>query len=562
MMEVGHKKEVAKYCSDIIKGNIASGTFVKKAVKRYLADLKRQDDQDFEYRFHPELADEVIDFAQTLEIPDISTEDKLLTLLPWMKFIYYQVWGWRSKSDSSKRRYRQAYVEVARKNSKTTSILFPFIIWDFLESDAAESYFVSKDGDQSRKSFKELLHIIKANKELGSVINETVSAITYQTSRIAFFSSESLGIDSYKNSLSVIDEFHAYDNDKVVTAFRYGGRARKNNLVMIITSAGNDISGPCYAENEKCKKILNNIYTDETYFGIIYAYDDIDDWKDSAHYIKANPSLGTFLTKEILDIDLSDALITPSHQNDFKSKTCGIWTSGTSSWIPIQKWERNKQYQIDEASLTGMNAVGAFDLSSIADFTAYTLSFRLEDGKYYQKHKFYVPEVTVQEKFKKDNINILGWIQQGLVTVIPGETVDYDWVFNDIFADVKKYNILELVYDKWHSSKLITRLESELYNIPLVKFDQSLKSMSDPTKAYEKAALDGNIVDNNPVMLWMIGNVFIRPDINNNYKPMKTSKSSTQRIDGVITSVMSLDRLVSHGETQTTYTTEDILNSI
>ena len=177
-MKSKHQVEVEKYCSDILKGNIKSGTYTKKAVQRFISDLKRQKEESFDYTFHPERADEVIDFAESLDIPDIEGDDKKLKLLPWMKFTYYNIWGWRHKLDESKRRFRAAYIEVARKNSKTTSILFPFILWDFLETDAAESYFVSKDGLQASKAYKELLYIIKSNKDLKSVINETVTTIT------------------------------------------------------------------------------------------------------------------------------------------------------------------------------------------------------------------------------------------------------------------------------------------------------------------------------------------------------------------------------------------------
>lgn len=557
-----HEKDIQQYCKDIISGKILSGTYTKKAVKRFLEDIKRQKDEDFLYVYKPEYAYEVIDFAESLIIPDIQTEDKRLRLLPWMKFIYANIFGWRYKHDENKRRFRSGYVEVARKSGKTTGILFPFILWDFLDTDAAESYFVSKDGGQSSTIFKELLYIIKENKELREVISETTSAITYQNSRIAFFSSESAGIDSYKNSMSVIDEFHAYDNNRVITAFRYGGRARINNLVMIITSAGNDVSRPCYDENQKCKKILNKTIVDETYFGIIYSYDEDDDWKDSKKLIKSNPSLGTFLTEDVLLNDLQDALNTPSHQNDYKSKTCGIWTSGTSSWIPIHKWQRNNNIKINEEDLLGHDTVAAIDLSSVRDFSAYTLYFKTEDNLYYAKHKFYIPESQVIEKSKSDNINIIGWIQNGYVIATPGETVDYDFIFEDILKDSKKYNIKEIAYDKWHSNKLIDRLDSELYNITTVKYDQSLKAMSPATKKYEQAIYNGKIIDNNPVMLWMIGNVVIKPDVNGNYKPLKEYSSSSKRIDGVITSIMAFDRFVENENVKREYTLEEMLASI
>lgn len=544
-----HLKVMQKYCDDIIKGRIPSGIYVKKAVKRFLNDLKRQKEPSFGYEFVPEFAEEVIEFAESLQIPDIQRDDgsKNLQLLPWMLFVYYQIWGWRLKTDNTIRRFRYGYCEVARKNSKTTSILFPWVLWDFIETDSAESYFVSADGAQSEKSFKELNYIIKADKSLGQAVSNTVYTITLNHSRIAFFSSESIAIDSYKNSLSIIDEYHSYSSDKIVTAFRYGGRARKNCLTFVITSAGNDISGPCYAEALRCKKILNGAFDDESYFGIIYAYDDEDKWDDPANFVKANPSLGPILKPEILQNDLDDALTLPAHQPDFKAKTCGIWTSATSNWIPLQKWERNRHYELDEETLKGMDCYGSFDLSSVSDFTAFTLYFKLPDGKYYPKHWFYIPEATVYEKYKKDNINIIGWIagENPLVRIIPGETIDQQVLFEDIKKLSAIYHIQEIAYDRWQSSFLVDKLNQEL-DITLIEYDQSLKKMAPATKKWEKAILDGDLVDNNPVMAWMLSNAKIKVDANGNYKPLKDYASSTNRIDGVVTSIMAFDRLTEN----------------
>jgi phage terminase large subunit-like protein len=537
-----HYKEVQKYCNEIIKGKIISGQYTKKAIERFISDLNRQNDESFLYQFIPKKAEEVIDFAETLIIPDIDTPDKRLKLLPWMKFIYYNLYGWVHKDDNERRRFRSGYIEVARKNSKTTSLLFPIILYDFLKTDSAESYFVSQDERQSYKSFVELKHIIKADKDLSKVINETVSAITYQHSRIAFFSSESGGIDSYKNSCSVVDEFHGYDNDRVVTAFRYGGRARKNNLVLIITSAGVNISGPCYAENEKARKILNGVLTDDTYFTIIYAYDDKDDWKDSKLFIKANPSLNVILKPEVLENDLNDALITPSHQSDFKSKTCGIWTNDTTNWIPLQKWDTEIRNQIVNIKLfENKSCWAALDLSSINDFTAYTKCFR--DGEYfYLYHKFYIPSDQIKEKYRVENINITEWVERGLVTAIPGATIDYDFILQDIISDAKLYNIIEIPYDRWQANRLIDRIEEQLPQTILIPFDQSLKKMTNATKEFERLIMEDKIIDPNPVSRWMVSNAVIKPDPNNNYKPLKDYKSSTKRIDSVITSIMAIDR--------------------
>jgi phage terminase large subunit-like protein len=118
-----HYDEVSSYCNKIKKSKLA-GVYTKKAVNRFLLDIKRQNDEDFLYEFKPELGNAVIDFAESLFIPDI---DKKLELLSWMKFIYFNLFGWVHKLDNTRRRFRSGYIEVARKNSKTTSLLFPII---------------------------------------------------------------------------------------------------------------------------------------------------------------------------------------------------------------------------------------------------------------------------------------------------------------------------------------------------------------------------------------------------------------------------------------------------
>jgi phage terminase large subunit-like protein len=412
------------------------------------------------------------------------------------------------------------------------------------------------DNAQSEKTFRELKNIIRADKNLSGIVNETVYAVTYKTSRISFFSSESVAKDGYKNSLSIIDEFHSYQNDEIVTAFRYGGRARDNNLVLIITSAGLDLSGPCYAENEKARKILNGVLSDDSYFTIIYAYDDIDDWKNPENFIKANPSLGVILKKDVLENDLKDAIITPSHQADFKAKTCGIWQNAGTGWIPLQKWDtkiRNTVVDINE--FKRLPCCGAFDLSSVNDFSVFTLCFK-NKNLFYLFHKFYIPSEQVLEKYRLENINIQKWINEKILTSIPGAVIDHDYIVKDILEASKRFSIEEIAYDNWNAAGIIKTLEEKIPNTALVMFPQSLKQMVNPVKFFERKIYEDKIVDPNPIANWMIGNSVIKTDVNGNYKPLKPYKSSTKKIDSVITSIMAMDRAEQNG-LETNYSAAD-----
>lgn len=536
-----HTDDVMTYCKDVVEGRILTNRYCLKAVERFLNDLENK---NFDYYLDTDKADEVINFAETLVIPDIEkTPDnpkRQLRLLPWQKFIYYNLFGFRKKSDHEKRRFQDCYIEVARKNSKTTSLLFPMILYDLVTTNAAEAYFVNKDLQQSEKSFKELKRIIEADSDLMSLVEMNSQAIVCKNSRIAFFCDDSSAIDGYKNSLSVIDEYHCYDSDKIVTAFRYGGRSRKNRLIVKITSAGLDISKPCYSENQAAKKLLDGLHTDETYFCIIFAYDDEDDWKDPKMFQKANPSLNLLpaLTDEVLMSDMADALAKPSHQPDFKSKTCGIWTNGVSSWIPLNILERGTPSAVDFESLKGETCGLAFDLSDINDLTCLTATFKI-DGNYIPLHQAWIPEEKLYEKYASDNINILSWVENGLIQTIPGATIQDDYVFEKIAEWIELYNVCALYYDPWQAKELIKKLEENFPKLLLVPFGQSLKNFSPVTKEFERLVYNDQWYETNPVALWCDTNAIVKPDVNGNYKPLKPSKASTKRIDLCITSIMS-----------------------
>jgi phage terminase large subunit-like protein len=474
-----------------------------------------------------------------------------LELLPWQLFIHANLLGWKNRYDD-KQRFRSGAVFVPRKNGKTTGIMYPLLLWNFLTENSSEAYFFEKDERQAEKMFRDLKTICKNSEGLSSIINDTGTNIYYKNSKISYFSSETVGIDGYNPSLAVIDEYFCFQSDRPVTAMRYGSRARDNGLVLIITTAGTDISLPAYNETEKIKKILNGLLTDETYFGIIYSIDDKDDWRKPESYVKANPSIDTIIDRRILEQDLQDALITPSHQPDYKAKTLNVWANDTTNWIPLQKWDtekRNAPVGIEE--FEGQVCYAGLDLSSINDFTAYTKCFK-RDGLYYLFHKFYVPSEQIMEKYRVENINIKDWIERGIVTAVPGPIIDYEYIRSDILNDSELFSIVELAYDRWQANKLIDSLEEIIPQTALIRYDQSLKQMSGPTKFFEGLVYEDKIIDDNPVMKWMVSNAVVKPDINNNYKVMKRYKSSTERVDGVITSIMALDRASANDDTSTT----------
>lgn len=89
---------------------------------------------------------------------------------------------------------------------------------------------------------------------------------------------------------------------------------------------------------------------------------------------------------------------------------------------------------------------------------AFTLMFE-RDSKRYFKHRFYIPQDTVNDRYRKENVNFLSWVESGIITAIPGATIDYDFILHDILEDADTYKIAGIGYDKWKAHDLIAAID-------------------------------------------------------------------------------------------------------
>ena len=82
--------------------------------------------------------------------------------------------------------------------------------------------------------------------------------------------------------------------------------------------------------------------------------------------------------------------------------------------------------------------------------------------------------------------------------------------------------------------------------------------MSPPTKELEKLILSRKLIHNgNPILRWMTSNVTVRTDVNANIMPDK--KKSTDRIDGVVATIIALARAMVHQDEGSVYETRGFI---
>lgn len=344
----------------------------------------------------------------------------------------------------------------------------------------------------------------------------------------------------------VFDEIHAQPNRKLYDVLTKGsGDAREQPLFFIITTAGNDKNSICYELHAKALDLMQGRKKDSTFYPVVYGLEHEEDWTDEANWYKANPSLGHTIQIDRVREAYRNAVENPAEENVFKQLRLNIWTSASIRWIPEQVYDKGS-LPIDLDSLRGRMCYGGLDLSSTSDITALVLAFppRSDDEKYTLLPFFWLPEDTLELRCRRDHVLYDVWQKQGFIQTTEGNVIHYGFIEKFIEHLGETYNIREIAYDRWNATQMVQNLED--MGVTMVPFGQGFKDMSPPSKELFKLLMEGNIIHGgNPVLKWMAGNVVMRQDPAGNIKPDK--EKSVEKIDGIVASIMALDRCIRNG---------------
>ena len=344
----------------------------------------------------------------------------------------------------------------------------------------------------------------------------------------------------------VFDEIHAQPNRKLYDVLTKGsGDAREQPLFFIITTAGNDKNSICYELHTKALDLMQGRKKDYTFYPVVYGLEADEDWTDEANWYKANPSLGHTIKIERVREAYQNAIENPAEENVFKQLRLNIWTSASIRWIPEQVYDKGN-LPINLESLRGRMCYGGLDLSSTSDITALVLVFppRSDDEKYVLLPFFWLPEDTLELRCRRDHVLYDVWQKQEFIQTTEGNVIHYGFIEKFIEHLGETYNIREIAYDRWNATQMVQNLED--MGFTMVPFGQGFKDMSPPSKELFKLLMEGNIIHGgNPVLKWMAGNVVMRQDPAGNIKPDK--EKSVEKIDGIVASIMALDRCIRNG---------------
>ena len=499
-----------------------------------------------------ELAQKVIDwFPKYLQHTKGRWNGKPFELLPWQKKdVIEPLFG--TLKDDGTRQYKTVYVEVPKKNGKSPLAAGIGLYLLFAEREpGAEIYSAACDREQASIVFNQAAEMVQRNKKLDSrckVLDSTKRIIHTGNSKGSFYrvlSSDTKAKHGFNPHAVLFDELHAQPNRNLFDVLTVGtGAARRQQIIFIITTAGWDRKSICWELHERARKVKEGITDDPTFLPVIYAADDDDEWTDEEVWKKCNPSLGHILNIEEFRTHCKLAQELPTEENNFRRFRLNQWTRQETRYIPMNKWRGKCAEPFDSAMLLGRPCYGGLDLASIQDLAALVLLFEV-DGLTYCLPKFWIPEGNIEQRCRRDNVPYDTWVRQGYITATPGNTIDYDYIENELEKLGKIYQIQEIAYDRWGSAQIIPHIE--MMGFTIMTFGQGWKSMSNPTKALLREILNGTFRHNsNPVLTWNADNLMVMTDAAANVKPDK--EKSTEKIDGLVATIMALDRLQLHPE--------------
>lgn len=529
------------YPTKVINGEIVAGELIKLTCKRYLSLFERDD-----IYFDPERAERPIKFISKLRHwQGMQFVGKSFELQDWQKFLIYAIYGWIKKSDNT-RLIRQAYIQISRKNGKTSLCAALGLYALIADNEPGASVdIVAPSSAQS--------HIaLTAAQNYGATINKH-GILKYRNSDILFkhtnsrlkvLSSDSKYNDGFNTSTGIIDEFHAMRDSSLYNLITSSMGARKQPLLFLITTAGFDLYSYCKQYHDMCIDILKGLKTDDTVFPLIYEIDENDDIEDTSNWKKCCPALDITVSVEYMKDQLQKAKNLPSETVPILTKTFNKWCSSSSIWIP-EEHITNASEHFDIFDIYQQSdiayAYAGIDLASNYDLTSLTIMLRV-DNEYYFKTYCFLPETSLSDNVNKDKYR--DWSKHGYLEITPGNVTDYDYVLAKLVDINEKIPLTNIAYDNWNSSQFVISCTEQ--GLPMKPYAQTLGSFNKPTREFERLLAKGNVhLEYNPIVNWCFSNATLKIDkVNNNAKPIKSGvqKSGNQpgKIDAVITILESL----------------------
>lgn len=521
--------------------------FVRLAALRFLKDYRRK---RASWRFDDWNANDVCDFIEKLPHVEGQWDTPEITLDPSQVFILVNVFGFRKRSDDT-RRFSDVYIEMARKGAKSTLTGAVSLYCLTCEGEQGPQIVIgATTAEQAQKVFKPAKSMVQKSHDLQAAFELTAWAKSITCDQNQGFiqpvNAKASTQDGWNPHMAVTDELHAHKDRGLHDVLKSAFGARKNPLMWRITTAGYNPNGVCYEQRTLVTKILDGLVEADHYFGVIFTLDDGDEPLDESTWVKANPMIGVTPALAEMRAYAKEAAAAPGVMGEFKTKRLNVWTTSRGGWLNMHRWKRAPANAVVP---TDLPVWGGIDLGSVSDLTAFVLGWW--DGEELNlSGRYYLPESAIDARAYRGDFTYKNWAETGALQVTPGDRTDYAFIERDIAKACDVYDVLGIGYDPWNATQLVNSLTAQ--GLPVVEVRQGGRTLNPAMKELESRMLGSELRhDGNPVLTWAASNVVARVDANDNIAPDK--KHSMDKIDPIVAALNAIVLMLTEQDSQHAY---------
>jgi phage terminase large subunit-like protein len=485
-------------------------------------------------------------------------------LEPWQEFeIIRPLFGeviWSKEWGRYVRRYRVAYIVMARKNGKSAlaaAIVLYLLVGD--GEEAAEVYGAAKNTRQAGKVYQPVKRMVQLSPALSKRLKENkASRRIYDESRGSFYEvipADAVGELGHNPHGFVLDEVLSQPNRDLWDTMRTALGARVQALVVAITTETNEPDSFGAELIDEAERIQEDpARSPHSFSWVRKTPKDVDPFVQKNWY-HANPALGRFKSLEEMKKMALEARNDPAAKAAFLQLQLNMRQSVVTRWLNMPLWDAGAT-EVVEADLVGRTCFAGLDLASTTDLAAWVLRFPAEDGQPAAVlWRFWTPEAQLRKLDQATAGQASLWVAAGLMVATEGDWIDYSGddtnegrsgsglaIHPTIAADAGQFRIVKVGYDQAQATataQFMQGLGLDITPVPqgygvsaaLQEIHRLVKHDADAAKKGEPVLLGHG---GHPVARWNVDSAEVRRDDGERIKLVKPDRDkSRKRIDGL-----------------------------
>jgi phage terminase large subunit-like protein len=565
----------------------------------WLNEIRQGDGEEADERamlngcyFSRRRADHWLQFADKYgTLTEGSWKGKKFQLLPWQVYDSTRVFGWMKPSSEwgyPIRRFRFWYEEVPKKNGKTPflSLIGNYLVFADSYERQINLYLAATTRKQAERCLVHAIRQVRNHDDLSSVA---------LIKKLEGFYSLEVGDNTWNvvaadpesadgvNGHCLADELHRWKGFEFFNSLKWMLASQPEGLFVGITTAGADTESVCKHLHDHALSVNAGRVIDETFYGSVYAASIDDDPHDEKTWFKANPSLGTSeeypLKLSTFRSDYEAAKYDPTQWSAFLRLRLNVWLTAENGWLDeacprkLADWDSGpterlhyKKKRIDcyetytEDSLAKIDAVRVglgLDFASVRDTNAAVVAIEDTKGVVRLWPYLWLPEAEAVRQSKR--VPYQQWAKEGLITLTPGDVVDYRTILRDLIRICAKFSVPKFFYDPLFQAEWFTQELSAETGAERIEFPQTIMHYGPIVKECERLIISHQMRHpGHAVMTWQIANAKAIVNANGDKRIKKQKHGDYRKVDVVHAMLMAMRDIASGEEHKDYYDDNDV----